>query len=103
MSNHPIFEGFVIGLIIISSIILAIDDPTIDPISTFETNIKFVDTIITYLFTFECFIKIIAYGLIINGKNSYLRSLSNLMGNLLRNLQFKFYYYYYLILLLLNN
>ena len=36
-----------------------------------------MDRITTYLFTVEAVLKILAYGFLFNGKNSYLRSFSN--------------------------
>jgi len=41
-----------------------------------------MDNIMTLLFSLEAVIKIIAYGFLLNGKYSYLRSMANCLGNL---------------------
>ena len=42
-----------------------------------------MDMVVTYLFTLECLINIIVYGLICNGKHSYLRDNWNVMDFLI--------------------
>ena len=41
-----------------------------------------IDTITTCIFTFEMVVKMISYGLIINGPNSYLRNGWNILGKI---------------------
>lgn len=67
---HRAFEFFIIVMIIISSIILALDDPLSNVVNETIYNI---DVFIWVVFMIEAALKIIAYGFIINGEPSYLR------------------------------
>lgn len=64
-------------LIIISSILLCIDSPLDDPNSELQSNLRYLDYIVTFLFVVECVMKVIRKGFIFNGKKSYLRSYWN--------------------------
>jgi len=56
-----------------------------------------VDKITTFIFTFEMCLKIISYGFVINGPNSFLRTGWNILGLIpFINLN-RFYYYYFSI------
>ena len=65
--------------IIVSSILLAIENPLSDPKSTLMQILKYIDYFMTAVFTSEMILKIITYGLIINGKQSYLRNTWNMV------------------------
>ena len=62
--RHPswYFENTVLIMIILSSLMLVIDNPLYDPESTLSTILKTIDTVFTILFTIEAVIKIIALG-----------------------------------------
>lgn len=51
---------------------MAIENPFESSTSQRSTIIRYLDIIVTSVFTFEVIIKILAKGLIINGKGSYL-------------------------------
>ncbi len=93
------FEYFIIFCIILSSVILTLDNPLDDPDSTYKSYLKGLDYSVTTVFGIEAFLKIIAFGFIINGRTSYLRSLSNFLGifiiyfsiNFLSKLRFCYY------------
>ena len=74
--NHPLFTIFSTFMILLSSVILSLDDPLV---STPDTILKQLDLIITIVFLIECIAKIIAFGLILNGEGSYLRDLANVL------------------------
>ena len=74
LSKHKSFDNSVILVILISSLLLALDDPMTSQKNPF---LLYLDIIITVIFTFEALVKIIVYGLILNGPGSYLRSASN--------------------------
>ncbi|CAD8045308.1 unnamed protein product [Paramecium primaurelia] len=74
--NQKYFEFFILTIIIISSILLALDDPLS---SSNNITLNVIDEIITALFIFEALLKIISKGFIINGPDSYLRSPGNIL------------------------
>lgn len=67
------FENFQILLIVISTIILALDNPLDDPNSKFQFVITTCNNVLTGLFSFEAVVKIITWGFLFNGRKSYLR------------------------------
>ena len=75
--RHKKFDSFVAIFIVISSINLALDRPMMDPSSRERVIIRMIDLALTLAFSVECSIKIIAYGFLLNGQHSYLRSLVN--------------------------
>jgi hypothetical protein len=66
--KHPskVFEDTVMVLILLSSILLAIDNPLDDPNSQKVKIISYIDIVFTCMFTIEASIKIIAKGFIYN-------------------------------------
>ena len=90
-SNNPIrlglavilkntyYEFFIIILIIGSSVILAIDDPLSERNIKEQSILYTIDISITSVFIFEAAMKIVTLGFLFNGKNSYLRSLANVL------------------------
>ena len=74
--NHRYFELFILIIIIISSILLALDDP-LSASNNIALNV--VDEIITALFICEALLKIISKGFILNGPESYIRSPGNIL------------------------
>ena len=75
--NSKTFDRFITILIIISSINLALGGPLLDPASMQYIIIWTLDLILNAFFTIEFILKIIAYGALINGHDSYFRSVSN--------------------------
>lgn len=57
------FEGIILVLIILSSIVLAFDNPLIDPKSELHKNLAKINVVFTILFTIEVSTRIIAQGL----------------------------------------
>ncbi|CAK91570.1 unnamed protein product (macronuclear) [Paramecium tetraurelia] len=74
--SQKYFEFFILTIIIISSILLALDDPL-----SLANNVtlNMIDEIITALFICEALLKIISKGFIINGPDSYIRSPGNIL------------------------
>lgn len=79
VANSNKFEGFIILLILISSIMLVIDDPMDDPNSQLNSILNVTDVIMSCLFLMESLIKIMALGFLFNGPNSFLRSIANIL------------------------
>lgn len=63
---YKMFDDIVLGLIIMSSIMLVIDNPLLDPNSEFMKMLGVVDLGFTLLFFIEASIKIIAKGFLYN-------------------------------------
>lgn len=76
--NHDKFNGILLFAIILSSVVLALESPLIDPKSQLFLIIFYLDVLLTVFFLFEAFIKIVAFGFIKNGKDSYMKSLTNI-------------------------
>ena len=68
------FDNVILVLIIISSILLALDNPLNDPDGEMSRILRILDIVMTALFTIECLIKIIVSGFMINGRRSYMRN-----------------------------
>ena len=66
-------------MIIVASITLAIENPLTDPNSQRNKILSIVDILTTVFFSVEVIIKVIANGLIFNGKNSYLLNKWNII------------------------
>jgi voltage-dependent calcium channel T type alpha-1G len=74
---HSYFEYFIIFLILVSSVLLCLDSPFNDPDSLYSIVITYMNQVITICFIVEAGMKILSLGLLFNGTNSYLRSISN--------------------------
>ena len=68
LRRHPseVFENIVQVLIVISSVMLVLDNPLNDPKDDMMRIIRHTDVVINCLFTLEATIKIIAKGLLHN-------------------------------------
>ena len=66
-------------MVIFSTVLLAVDNPLDDPQSKKQFALTILDYITTGAFSFECFIKIIVFGMLFNGKSSYFREPWNLL------------------------
>lgn len=79
---YKIFDDLVLILIILSSIILAVDNPLNDPNSSFMKLIGFIDISFTCVFFIEALIKIIAKGFFYNNMGPIKPYLSNVWNML---------------------
>ena len=77
--THKYFDPFIMTLIFISTILMAVDSPLNDPDSTLSQVLNIIDIVITSFFVLESVTKIISYGFIMNGPESYLRISWNVM------------------------
>ena len=71
------FDYLIYVLIVVSSIQLTLENPLLDPRGWESTYLRHVDIGITFLFTFEVVVKVVSYGLVQNGEQSYLKSAWN--------------------------
>lgn len=76
-SNY--FKNTILILILVSSVLLAIENPLTDPNSTEAFVLKILDSILTVAFTVEIIIKVVANGFIANGKDSYMKHFWNVL------------------------
>ena len=72
--THRAFDPFILFLILFSTILLTIDNPLNDPDGTVQTVLGYIDIVVTILFSCEALFKILVYGLLLNGPDSYLRN-----------------------------
>lgn len=77
--NSRYFETFILMLIGISSVLLALDNPLNDPESTLVNFLNYADIVLTSIFACEALFKIITYGFLINGEQSYMKNGWNIM------------------------
>ncbi|XP_077996994.1 muscle calcium channel subunit alpha-1-like [Glandiceps talaboti] len=78
--NHPYFANIVLVLILISSIMLAAEDP-LNADKKRNNILNMFDYVFTGLFTIEIMLKVVAYGLIFH-KGSFCRNTFNLLDML---------------------
>ena len=69
--NH--FDDFSNFMVVLSTILLVIDNPLDDPHSKKQFILTIFDYVTTSVFSFECVVKICVFGLLINGNRSYFR------------------------------
>ena len=81
--KHSWYDSVVLILIAVSSILLTLDNPNIDPQGDLAYILHIFDYVLTSLFTIECLINVILFGLIFNGKSSYARDPWNVMDLLI--------------------
>eukprot|EP00657_Telonema_sp_P-1_P010085 TRINITY_DN4377_c0_g1_i1.p1 TRINITY_DN4377_c0_g1~~TRINITY_DN4377_c0_g1_i1.p1 ORF type:complete len:421 (+),score=130.40 TRINITY_DN4377_c0_g1_i1:2-1264(+) len=70
---HPLFDNVVLFLILISSITLAMDVPTLDEDSSLAGALTVMDIIFTTVFVIEMLLKIIVLGFVLD-PNAYIRN-----------------------------
>jgi hypothetical protein len=70
--GHQHFEGFIIALILVSTILLIFENPLHDPNGTKAKVLYACDIVMTTLFSLEMVLKVMVLGFLFNGKNSYL-------------------------------
>lgn len=66
MQPNKVFENITLLCIVLSSVLLVVDNPLYDPDSSAMKIVKYMDLVFTVLFFFEAMIKIIAKGLLVN-------------------------------------
>lgn len=74
--EHRYFEYSIAGLILISSVLLAINSPLLDPASSVSRIMRITDICITTLFSAEFLLKVLGYGAFstsLSGKKPYFR------------------------------
>ena len=81
--KHDFYDSAVLLLIAVSTICLTMDNPNMDQKGELAKVLNALDYILTSLFTFECLINILLFGLVCNGKYSYLRDAWNAMDLLI--------------------
>ena len=72
--NHRFFDSTILIFILISSVLLILDNPLLDPKSQQAETLKYFNYSMTAIFTIEMIIKIITWGFILNGPKSYLKN-----------------------------
>ena len=65
---------FILFLIAIQSVLLALDNPLNDPNSFMVQFFMYLDIVMTCFFFAEALMKIVSFGLLLNGPNSYLKN-----------------------------
>ncbi|GMF17965.1 unnamed protein product [Phytophthora fragariaefolia] len=76
--THPRFDSAILGLVIVSTACVALDNPLSAPGSTFVVVVGYVDSLFAAIFVLEVMIKIIAQGLCLH-PTAYLRNGWNVM------------------------
>jgi len=77
--RQPAFDNSILVLIMISSVLLVLDNPLNDPNSDLAEALGIIEIIVTCIFATECLLKIISYGFLFNGKESYLQDGWNIL------------------------
>ena len=77
--SNKLFELFILLNVAISSILMIFDSPLSDQKSLVIMTSTYVNIIVTIVFTIECLLKWIVYGVINNGPNSYFKDGWNLL------------------------
>jgi hypothetical protein len=71
--DHRFFDNASNLVVVINTLLLAIDNPLDDPLSIKQKVLTILDYVTTALFSLEAAIKIILFGFIFNGSPSYIR------------------------------
>jgi len=79
IATHPNFDNSIVVLIVVSSLLLAVDSPLADPKSWLSVALGILNIIFTAIFAFEAVVKIVHLGFLMNGPHSYLRSPWNIL------------------------
>ena len=79
MVTHSKFDLVIIFFIAVSSIVLALGSPTLDPNSKMVSTLFWIDASTSIIFLIEATIKIITFGFIFNGNQSYLKQRWNIL------------------------
>ena len=79
VSKSNKFENFILLTIMVSSIALTVEHPLNDPEGTTVFLLKSCDYVTTSIFVVEAVVRIVAAGFLLNGPQSYLRNVSNIL------------------------
>ncbi|KAF6257951.1 Ion transport protein-domain-containing protein [Scenedesmus sp. NREL 46B-D3] len=77
--THKQFENGILVLIFFSSIILALEMPSLDRDGLFLNTLEYIDMGFVVLFAVEALVKILVRGFVANGPGSYLRNPWNVL------------------------
>ena len=77
------FEKITFAFVLISVICMTLEQPLDDPKSQKLYVLNIINIVVTVLFIVEMIIKIIVYGLIMNGPDSYLKNGWNILDCLI--------------------
>ncbi|CAE7641017.1 unnamed protein product [Symbiodinium pilosum] len=80
--KHPRFDQVIIVFIALSSVLMAFENPLLDPSSLQVQVLEVLSTVFTCIFAFELVVKMIALGVVCNpdpDTRAYLRSFENCM------------------------
>jgi voltage-dependent calcium channel L type alpha-1S len=77
--DHPIFSNVILACILLSTLTLTFENPLNDPDSSYSHALFYIDILFTVIFTVEAATKIIAYGFVFNGSESYLKDYWNVL------------------------
>lgn len=77
--SHAYFEHFIVLTIIASCVLLLMKDPFRDPASSFNQGLIVTDYIILVIYFLELLMKLIVYGFIMNGPESFMRKFWNVL------------------------
>lgn len=78
MIRHPWFDRFILALIIISSMLMAIDGPETEENKNLSLGLFIIDVVFTILFTIEVILKIQALGIVCH-PTAYMRDAWNIL------------------------
>ena len=92
--TYKYFDPFIMTLIFISTVLMAVDSPLNDPNSKGSQVLNIIDIVITSFFVIESVTKIISYGFIMNGPESYLRISWNIMDFIIVVFSVSFSFFY---------
>ena len=74
LGESKALENFILMMIILSGLSLALENPLQDPNGFLRIAVNKFDLFTTAVFLIEVLIKVLANGLLLNGKDSYLRN-----------------------------
>lgn len=67
LTSNNYFDGVIISMIAISSIMLALDNPLNDPNGTLSKVLNYSDYVFTSIFALELILRFIVHGVLFNG------------------------------------
>jgi len=77
--GHQHFDTFILLLIAFSTILLTLESPLADPQGQRQRVLAKIDVVVSAIFTVELLLKVVVYGFVLNGPDSYLRGAWNIM------------------------
>jgi len=77
--GHPYFDSLILFLIGFSTILLTLESPLDDPNGERGKILASIDVVVSTIFTIELLLKVVVYGFVINGPDSYLHNPWNVM------------------------